>query len=485
MTARAPGGTGSGVPAGGTTGQVLKKNSNTDGDATWAADSTIPSGGTTGQVLAKNSNTNGDASWATPDVTQSELDTVSSSVTTVNSALTTHKTSGDHDSRYPRTVGTPVGGQTPVYDPVNGYYVPGTPKYDGKISSYNVSETSLRRWRAALSKAIISTTTPARILCLGDSITQGVASTPQYLNNWPYRLRQLLAADGRAGTVGEGVIIAGGQTLSLYDNRWTVGSGWNRVGGAIVNTMWQAAPGSGTLSLALPSCDRITIYYTRHGINGTWSYNVDGGGSTSVNANGATAIMTESISVSAGTHTLNIVPNPTTGYTMILAVEYHTSSAINDVEVITGGGYAGNTTASFMASANAFDTLPFLDFLSPDLTIICLGRNDANPANGVSTAQYIANMTTLINRMRVTNSKDVLIVTPPPSSLSMYTQNQAIMDACYTLADTLDVAVLDINKRFGAVWNTAPYSLSSDDIHPTDAGGHQIAQSVANLLLNV
>lgn len=62
MTARATG-SGSGVPAGGTTGQVLKKNSNTDGDASWAADSTIPNGGTAGQVLKKNSSTNGDASW--------------------------------------------------------------------------------------------------------------------------------------------------------------------------------------------------------------------------------------------------------------------------------------------------------------------------------------------------------------------------------------------------------------------------------------
>jgi hypothetical protein len=57
-------GGGSGVPVGGTTGQVLKKNSNTDGDASWAADSSVPTGGSTGQVLKKNSGSDGDAAWA-------------------------------------------------------------------------------------------------------------------------------------------------------------------------------------------------------------------------------------------------------------------------------------------------------------------------------------------------------------------------------------------------------------------------------------
>lgn len=56
---------GAGVPDGGTTGQVLKKVSSTDGDVAWADDAGLPSSGTIGQVLAKNSSTDGDASWVT------------------------------------------------------------------------------------------------------------------------------------------------------------------------------------------------------------------------------------------------------------------------------------------------------------------------------------------------------------------------------------------------------------------------------------
>lgn len=57
----------SGVPAGGTTGQVLTKTSDDDGDADWetpAAGAGLPAGGTTGQVLVKGSDDDFDADWA-------------------------------------------------------------------------------------------------------------------------------------------------------------------------------------------------------------------------------------------------------------------------------------------------------------------------------------------------------------------------------------------------------------------------------------
>ena len=60
-----PAGAGSGVPAGGTTGQALVKKSSTDGDVEWKAINSIPDGGTTGQVLAKKSNTDKDVEWKT------------------------------------------------------------------------------------------------------------------------------------------------------------------------------------------------------------------------------------------------------------------------------------------------------------------------------------------------------------------------------------------------------------------------------------
>ena len=53
------------VPAGGSTGHVLIKNSAVSGDYQWKELVALPKGGSAGQVLIKNSTTDGDASWAT------------------------------------------------------------------------------------------------------------------------------------------------------------------------------------------------------------------------------------------------------------------------------------------------------------------------------------------------------------------------------------------------------------------------------------
>lgn len=61
------GDTGAGVPSGGTTGQFLRKKSNTNYDTEWTngGGGGLPAGGTAGQALVKQSSTEGDADWGT------------------------------------------------------------------------------------------------------------------------------------------------------------------------------------------------------------------------------------------------------------------------------------------------------------------------------------------------------------------------------------------------------------------------------------
>lgn len=54
------------LPHGGTVGQVLAKQSSTDGDADWETPAFLPNGGTAGQVLTKASGTDQDVTWTTP-----------------------------------------------------------------------------------------------------------------------------------------------------------------------------------------------------------------------------------------------------------------------------------------------------------------------------------------------------------------------------------------------------------------------------------
>ena len=64
------------LPTGGSTGQVLAKNTNSDYDVGWVDQTdALPDGGDSGQVLTKNSSTNGDASWQTPATPSNPLPT--------------------------------------------------------------------------------------------------------------------------------------------------------------------------------------------------------------------------------------------------------------------------------------------------------------------------------------------------------------------------------------------------------------------------
>jgi hypothetical protein len=84
----ATGPAGPGVAAGGTTDQLLAKNSNTDYDTKWVnapnAANGIPTGGTTGQILAKNSATDYDSVWIDKTVTLSQVTDVTASAAEVN-----------------------------------------------------------------------------------------------------------------------------------------------------------------------------------------------------------------------------------------------------------------------------------------------------------------------------------------------------------------------------------------------------------------
>lgn len=364
-------------------------------------------------------------------------------------------------------------------------------KYDSKLNTYNLTGSSFKRWRAQLAKGLDGTIVTT-IACLGDSITEGVqAATPRYLNNWPARLRAALIADGRFGTVGEGASFSTGTfatDYTGYDNRWLIsgsGFGANPVTGGLINrSMWQnSTPGSaGTVQFTTPVCDRIVIYYQQHTAAGTWTYDVDGGAPVGVNANGAIQPMQLVVTPgSLAAHVIKFHSCASSGFTMILGVGWYTNAARNNVEVVTGGGCSALKIADIIAgTANVT-----LGSLAPDLTIVCIGRNNADTA-----LNYKTDVTTLVQYVRNTMSKDILLVTPPPSShpipptdgTANYPANNKIYQQLYEVANENDVAVFDLAAHFTRTWATAPVLLSTDDIHPIPAGDRAIGLAIAQVL---
>lgn len=94
------------IPTGGSTGQVLKKSSGTDYAVAWGSpDGMLPTGGTDGQVLLKSGHSNYSAKWGTVSPTVAALTSGSYKLTLSSRTLTPSATGFEiGTSNYPVTV---------------------------------------------------------------------------------------------------------------------------------------------------------------------------------------------------------------------------------------------------------------------------------------------------------------------------------------------------------------------------------------------
>lgn len=138
----------SNLPTGGTTGQVLKKNSNTDFDAGWETSHYLTAGGSSGQVLAKNSATDYDASWVSP-----------------SSALTP---GGAVNSIQYNSAGTSFAGISlssgQVLTGTSGIPTGVTPVFVDVVDAYGIDNTGATNVSSALQTAITSITSGSSVV---------------------------------------------------------------------------------------------------------------------------------------------------------------------------------------------------------------------------------------------------------------------------------------------------------------------------------
>lgn len=100
------------LPAGGTTGQTLTKNSNSNFDTSWQTIGTVIPGGAINQVLSKNSSTNFDLKWQ--NAVTSVGVTTPSDLTVTNSPVTTSGNIGLNWANTPTGTGSIVRQTSPT-----------------------------------------------------------------------------------------------------------------------------------------------------------------------------------------------------------------------------------------------------------------------------------------------------------------------------------------------------------------------------------
>lgn len=352
-------------------------------------------------------------------------------------------------------------------------------------STYNVTGSSLRRFRAALAKAtVLEAGAPCTIVWFGDSITQSTVAAPFSANSIPARVQAMI--ERRVGAYSQHNTF---MDVDSQDTRWSRTGTWGRsgagnkgwVGGQAHTTTQDGA----TATIGPLRGTRIVYRYLKGPGYGTFTYALDGAAAVTVDASASTesvgALTLTGLSEVA--HSL-VITNKTARHTQIDGeVRYGDGVTSKGGVRIIKAAVAGQILDNFVTGTGAGTPMDLLAGAAPALTIIALETNDwGNWATPV--ISYKAKMALIINVAKA--SGDVLLVACPPPGAPMIappgTALKPYTDALYALADELDCALLDMQARWGSHDDALANGLMYDVYHPTDLGNADYAHALFEAL---
>lgn len=356
----------------------------------------------------------------------------------------------------------------------------------GNSTTVTDPATQLLKYRTALMNTRDGVA-DTQILCVGDSITEGIGttlvSTFPWIGSWPHRLN---LGDSTTPQTKSSLGIA-----FIKNNNYTLGTGWSTLSigaGFATAGVYTANAAVGTLSYTTGTTegnyDTYDVYYYKFPGGGNINVVATGGsasGSISTN-NGGGALLGKLTVVAASANSTNTVTiTNVSGAVSIIAIDARNSGAklirIQNAGV-TGSLASGAATLSWNTPGNAA-ALDMIGNFAPNLCLISLGTNDA--LNVVSKATYKTAMQTIITECEL--SGDVILIVPPPNNNStVATLMLTYRDAIYELAVTNNLPVIDIFTRWSKIWQT---NLMFDTNHPNNAGYWDIAALVSNTLTSV
>lgn len=337
-----------------------------------------------------------------------------------------------------------------------------------------VTSTSFRHSRAALARSR-NGGSPFRIQFYGDSIINGTGMTTGQTQSYPERFRAITAARslGAGDIVGEGLIWLDNNDTRITPGTWVpVGAGPGSTGCLIGNT-------GTSMSVALPSCDHVNVYFPNYG-GGVGTANLDGGAATTFNcAAGAPVGQFTTLTGTTGTHTLNLGVNSGANVA-VFAVEYFTAASATTIRTSRTGS-VGSTAANW-AVAGGVNSLPASNgVVVPDLVILGLGTNDIQ--QGEAVALFTADMQLVISQLQTT-ATDIILVSPYYSTFALAGPlGSAVVNSIANLAAANNCALWNQTSlwtSFAAA--TADGLMGADTVHPSIQGNFSLAQSLWNAL---
>lgn len=358
---------------------------------------------------------------------------------------------------------------------------------------YNLTPTSLPRWRKCIAN-VRAGTGRCKLATVGDSTTAGLlsngTSTNIRPNSYPYVMAKRLMYQGAQiatidSTWGDAGAADSSSTLPTFDSRITFGSGWLTSGEpfSLGGHVPANATTTNTYSFApAGSFDTIDIYYIQNTGLATFTVNVDGGATAAtINSAGSISVQKATITVAAGTHTINIQRNGTGGTAFIIGIDAYLSTAPK--VAVWNMGSCSSTSGNWAANTSApWDPTQAIVTVAPDVAVINLGINDMR--TGVSLATTIANIQTIITALAA--HMDVVLTIPVPSQTSIIPQatQDAYRAALIGLATANSVPLIDLPARFVNYTTANSNGFMADQLHPDAQGYQDMATSVLSVLMN-
>ena len=326
----------------------------------------------------------------------------------------------------------------------------------------------------------------ARLLCIGDSVTQGYGAvsggwTPNgRASAWPERLAGMMSGRGlpasAASVAGAGAADGASGGYSSYDPRVTMGAGWgvNALTGMGGKLFSGAASSTGVWSFQPDRpVDRFDLWAVTNTALGVLTVETDG-------VVRATVTTTKAASMEVTTVAFPETAGPVSvrwasGGAVFIAGGVAWRSDVRRARVINAG-WGGARITDWITTDQPYRAYGSIPAVAPDLSVVCLTINDWNAGTAVAT--YKAGLGTLVDRCLTTG--DVLLMTGCPSDPAQgkasYAAQTALRDAAFEVAAMRGLAApIDGTALFGGSFAGG---LMFDSVHPNAAGQARIAEAV-------
>ena len=362
---------------------------------------------------------------------------------------------------------------------VGPYITPSNfPKYIGNDINFN--RNYLKDWDAQISKIQQATaSSTASIVWIGDSWTMSTNLVPpisSYLRN--------KFGDGGVGYYGANTLNTGNSYGSgvQYATRTKVGSWTGKSQTTYINSAAIAIDSSSTLNDSIYYVGKITnavVHYMKKSSGGSFVTRVDGTSPTTVSTSGSGIGFSSITGLTDGTHTISIKISTAGAGVLIAGCELNRNQ--NGIRVHNLG--CSGSSASDWVLQNSTEWSLAIQQLAPNMAVIQLGVNDC--AGNIVPATYIANITTIVNRVIAAMPRCAIVLFSPSDigAVTTYPMSSYIsVLKTYALAN--NYAFIDNYSLIGSYTTANTRGLYTNTTHINATGGEVLKQNFLNYLMN-